>query len=416
MVGVVYVKPEKHNTYCDYPFKQITLKNWNKNKLLEYTPCCMMMDYGNNMMQWKDASDLDPKEAFESVRFDRLRNDLKSGVKNGSCKTCWNLEREGITSPRLYSMEHDDESTFELRQLDLSISNKCNLMCRMCNYGNSHKFLKEINFFKKNNLLDRVKKVTSDYYVEKTFMPNSLSSKQFDWLMNNTEKIKILKISGGEPFYDDNIIKLLSKYISDNTAKNTILQFNTNGTLFNDKTLNLHKQFKSIDHYISVDGVDQMYDYIRYPYTFKKFNNSILNYVNLPNILALRFACVISSLNILNMDEWLFHMLSLSGRHKYYFNFQKVRPFDRGISINLLPIQLLEESKDRLLNNDYSNFYSHRFFDDCKSLIEIIDGAIKHNKCNRKKMLEEITLFDKSRKQNYENYLDVKLVDWLKNE
>ena len=76
----------------------------------------------------------------------------------------------------------------------------------------------------------------------------------------------------------------------------------------------------------------------------------------------------------------------------------------------------LEESKDRLLNNDYSNFYSHRFFDDCKSLIEIIDGAIKHNKCNRKKMLEEITLFDKSRKQNYENYLDVKLVDWLKNE
>ena len=51
-----------------------------------------------------------------------------------------------------------------------------------------------------------------------------------------------------------------------------------------------------------------------------------------------------------------------------------------------------------------------------KSLIEIIDEAIKHNKCNRKKMLEEITLFDKSRKQNYENYLDVKLVDWLKNE
>jgi len=34
-------------------------------------------------------------------------------------------------------------------------------------------------------------------------------------------------------------------------------------------------------------------------------------------------------------------------------------------------------------------------------------------KPNREKMIKEITFFDKSRKQSYENYLDPKLIEWL---
>ena len=143
------MKPKKSNTYCDYPFKQITMKNWNKNELIEYTPCCMMMNQGNNMMNWDNVSNMNPDEAFDSKKFQILRTDLKNGIKNDSCKTCWILEKNDINSPRLYSMENDVETKLKLRQMDISVSNKCNLMCRMCNYGNSHKFQKEISFSNK---------------------------------------------------------------------------------------------------------------------------------------------------------------------------------------------------------------------------------------------------------------------------
>jgi len=413
MDGVVFMKPKKSNTYCDYPFKQITMKNWNKNELIEYTPCCMMMNQGNNMMNWDNVSNMNPDEAFDSKKFQILRTDLKNGIKNDSCKTCWILEKNDINSPRLYSMENDVETKLKLRQMDISVSNKCNLMCRMCNYGNSHKFQKEISFFKKNNLLNDVKEVTSNYYVDKTFKPNSANSIQLNWLFDNTEKIKVLKISGGEPFYDKNVIELLKKYVSDDTAKNTILQFNTNGTLFSDDLIDLHENFKRVDHYISVDGVDKLYEYIRYPFTFHDFTTSVSKYSNLKNITAMRFACVVSSLNILNMDEWLFHMVSMAKNNNFYFSFQQVRPTTRGTSLNSLPVHLLEEAKQRILNSEYREFFKDRFFDDCESLFQILDESISNNNCNKDKMLKEVSLFDKSRNQNYKNFLDEKLIDWL---
>ena len=408
MVGMVHVKPEKYNTYCDYPFKQIAIKNWNKNKLLEYTPCCMMSTSGNNKMNWKDAHVMNPIEAFESDKFQKLRSDLLSNVKNKSCETCWNQEDKGIESARLYSQEYDTEDFANLRQLDITVTNKCNLMCRMCNYGNSHNFLKEINFFKKNNLLEQIQFATSNYYPEQTLMPNSSNSMQMKWLKDNTKKIKVLKASGGEPFYDERIRELLKVYIDNDDAKSTILEFDTNGTLFDDDVISLNEKFKLLNHSISIDGVNGVYEYIRYPHSFNEFNRSLKRYLKLNNIFCVHYAFVLSSLNIFNIRDFLFYVRSVtslvSKNKDFYINFEKVRPYDRGTSINLLPIYLLEEAKNDILDLEQKN---------CKNLISSIDDAILNNNVNKEKMLLEITLLDKARNQNFKKYLDKRLVKWL---
>ena len=177
------------------------------------------------------------------------------------------LEDKGLESARLYSQEYDIESETRLRQLDITLSNKCNLMCE-CNFGNSHKFKKEIEYFKKNNLLDKIQYATSNYYPEQTYMPNSSESNQLNWLRNNTDKIKVLKASGGEPFYDDQIIELLNIYIYSNHARDTILEFDTNGTMFNDEILKINNEFKLLNHSISIDGIEEVYEYIRYHILF----------------------------------------------------------------------------------------------------------------------------------------------------
>ena len=88
----------------------------------------------------------------------------------------------------------------------------------------------------------------------------------------------------------------------------------------------------------------------------------------------------------------------------FYINFEKVRPYDRGTSINLLPIYLLEEAKNDILDLEQKN---------CKNLISSIDDAILNNNANKEKMLLEITLLDKARNQNFKKYLDKRLIKWL---
>lgn len=409
MVGVVYVKPEKHNAYCDYPFKQISIKNWNKNKLLEYTPCCMMSTSGDNKMNWENV-DITPIEAFESERFQKLRSDLLSNIKNDSCETCWKQEDKNIESARLYSQEYDTESFSNLRQIDITLSNKCNLMCRMCNYGNSHNFKKEISFFKKHDLLEKIQYATSNYYPEKTMMPNSSSSDQINWLKNNTEKIKVLKASGGEPFYDDQICELLKIYVDKGTANSTILEFDTNGTLFDDDILSLNSEFKLLNHSISIDGIEDTYEYIRYPHSFKDFNRSLKNYLCLDNIFCVHYALVLSSLNIFNIPDFLFYVSSVSNNKNFYINFEKVRPYDRGTSINLLPTDILQEAKHNIITSEFFKYHDTTI---CKNLISSIDDAILNNYANKDKMLLEISLLDKSRNQDYKNHLDPRIIDWM---
>ena len=172
----------------------------------------------------------------------------------------------------------------------------------MCNFGNSHKFKKEIEYFKKNNLLDKIQYATSNYYPEQTYMPNSSESNQLNWLRNNTDKIKVLKASGGEPFYDDQIIELLNIYIYSNHARDTILEFDTNGTMFNDEILKINNEFKLLNHSISIDGIEEVYEYIRYPHTFSKLDNSLRKYLMLNNIHCVHYAFVLSSLNIFKLE------------------------------------------------------------------------------------------------------------------
>ena len=410
MVGVVSLKPKSDNTYCDYPFKQLALKNWNKQKLLEYSPCCMMHTSGDNKMNLQESDTKTPIQAFYSEEFVKLRKDLSSNIRHEACETCWKIEDKGLESARLYSQEYDIESETRLRQLDITLSNKCNLMCRMCNFGNSHKFKKEIEYFKKNNLLDKTQYATSNYYPEQTYMPNSSESNQLNWLRNNTDKIKVLKASGGEPFYDDQIIELLNIYIYSNHARDTILEFDTNGTMFNDEILKINNEFKLLNHSISIDGIEEVYEYIRYPHTFSKLDNSLRKYLMLNNIHCVHYAFVLSSLNIFNVKDYLFYIASVSRHKDFYINFEKVRPFDRGTSINLLPIDILEEAKTEILASDFFEYYDLSI---CKNLLSSIDDAILNNQADKEKLSLEINLLDKARNQNFVNHLDQRISKWI---
>ena len=97
--------------------------------------------------------------------------------------------------------------------------------------------------------------------------------------MENTNKIKVLKASGGEPFYDNKVIQLLQHYVKTGSAKNTMLIFHTNATQFNEENVAMLNQFKRNKHTFSIDGVGKTYEYIRYPAAFSETEESVKRYI-----------------------------------------------------------------------------------------------------------------------------------------
>ena len=58
---------------CSYPFKQITLKDWNGDKLKWSHPCCNMSRPGwPDPMRFINAHELTPPELFNSYQFDNF--------------------------------------------------------------------------------------------------------------------------------------------------------------------------------------------------------------------------------------------------------------------------------------------------------------------------------------------------------
>ena len=138
------MNPKEHPTYCHYPFKAMTFKKWSADgkRPTNVTPCCMMMNqvedsrgrysYFNMGLNEKELADKTPLEIFNSPQYEQLRSDLSNGIKNKACSVCWKMEEDGLESFRQCSDLKGGEGLFEF---DITLSNLCNLACRMCNIG-----------------------------------------------------------------------------------------------------------------------------------------------------------------------------------------------------------------------------------------------------------------------------------------
>ena len=164
-----------------------------------------------------NAHKLTPPEIFNSEQFKMLRSGFDQNRKHGFCKTCWDMEKRGIEP--FYIHNDDTLPRGELDVIDFTLSNKCNLACRMCDPQTSHKLMLDWKFFKQQGLINDIEKVTAGKFTEELQIPNVKNSIQYKWLLNNP--VKELRFSGGEPFFDSLLIDLLDKYIKEQSSRLT---------------------------------------------------------------------------------------------------------------------------------------------------------------------------------------------------
>jgi sulfatase maturation enzyme AslB (radical SAM superfamily) len=413
------MKPEKNNTYCRYPFREIALKNFDGDQLTAAWPCCMMGNINKftNIpvnLGIKNIKDLTPEEIYNHEIFENLRSNLKNGVKDPICTVCWRLEDQGLTSFRLLSDSEFHKDEDGLSAIDITTSSTCNLRCRMCTPSSSNSLLIDHRYFEKHNLLDDIKKTTKFWNLtgtNSTKIIESHKSIQWKWLMENTSKINLLRASGGESFLDKRILMLLDRYIETGNCKDTTLAFITNGTLLNNELIDKLNCFKNNFHNFSIDGTKKIYEYIRYPGSFEELDKILRNYrekikpKNTPFIMSM----IVSSLNILDVPNYIDWARSIDPLATT--NFSEVYGVERGTSAKRLPIYILEHAKQSI--EPYLNDSNKGSKVQIEHIYQYINTCIKNNKEDKEMMLKEIELFDRSRNQSYKDYLPDILVDWL---
>lgn len=413
------------STLCRYPFDSIAIKQFDSaGNPISAWPCCIM---GNNTLEEVEKKSYvankmriekenlinsTPLEIFQHENFRNLRKDSASGIRNPACKICWEQEDRGIKSGRQYSIENQDdlEETIlnpSLKVIDLSINNLCNLACRMCSPSASSLLMKDYNYFKKNNLIERANNSIERWSGNASSWSFKLRNlNQWKWLTENSSSLGSfsLRLSGGEPFYNDDVLHFLDYCIEQGTSKNITLEFHTNATLFDDTLIEKLKQFKNNLNF-SIDGCGKVYEYIRYPASWTQLDNSVRLYIENINQRFININFIAMITNLFNVPDFLSWITSLNTQVSV--SFSEVHFPTRGISLRNLPIPLLNQAKEEIIAA------SKNIRVDISNLLNIIGDAITNNTENKNKVYDELHLFDLSRNQDFRNIIDERIIRWL---
>ena len=282
----------------------------NKNILYWYDLLCtnksfclipfmtLSNDYGYATLCFKNALPItkikDITDWSTDPMFAPIRNNLVAGiVMPDKCNVCYEREQAGGESARQFeSLEwavglklNDVQDAKQIKDpvvYDIRPSNKCNIMCRMCDDKHSHL------------IEDEYKKIgwqtTTD---EWKFQP-------FPYEKINYDTVERIYWAGGEPTVMPEFYSFLRDCIKKNQV-NFDLNIGTNGQKISDRLWDLLKEFPRVTFNISIDGYKKVNDYIRWLSDFDSIRANCFKIKEAGHILS--FQTVFSMWNATRIHE-----------------------------------------------------------------------------------------------------------------
>ena len=207
-------------------------------------------------------------ESWNNDNYKELRRALANDERPERCAVCWHNEDSGIVSNR-QQWEHDNWNTFadkiEVNDdysvnnppywVELKVSNFCNLKCIMCSTHSSYKRVAD---------LDIISKYTQDGYETRLLRPTDLFASLNEW-PELWDHVHTLQFTGGEPIINKEHYELLAG-IPTEAKKRIRLRYASNLTYLKFKKYDLIKiwnEFKHVNIKVSMDGIGDVYNYIR---------------------------------------------------------------------------------------------------------------------------------------------------------
>ena len=305
-----------------------------------WRPCCRYAGFPH-----VDISDTSFSEYKQSEFYQEIVGNMANGWDAG-CKKCQQEEERGQTSLRQV-MNRELNGTTDIQSLEISLSNNCNLACRMCSptYSTTWNKLVEAN------------PVLRQYHhtVEQ---PEISVEKIFAGI--NLRELKKIKYLGGEPFITPETRDLMEYLTTQNIIQHVEFECNTNATLFPEKWLKYLDKFRAVNIELSIDGIGVVNDYVRHGKTWDQVETNIIKWNDYANNskTTVHMYSTVQAYNLHDMKnvKQLCRMLGIN----HYSSLLATPEF---LSVNVLPVEYLNSIKDDYNQKYYKSISKNGQFD-----------------------------------------------------
>jgi len=337
-------------TFCMHPFTGLATREDGAIKV-----CCRSQPIGF-------IQDQSLEYTWNSERMCEVRRQVLNNERPDVCKPCFDLEDQGVESLRqrhingvipearinlypnaLDALTEHYTMPFEFPTMEIKLNNLCNLKCRMCNPLDSTNWKdwdKVVPFYKKENnylvgTVESLVKKPGQYIGPFDDTDNWWNS--FEKLLPHFRRVEF---AGGEPLMDPQhyrILDMLKPY-----GKNIEIKYATNGTtlgISQGRTIHDYwPHFRSVAVNVSIDGIHDVYNYIRGNGDFNQVEENIREIKKIPNVSRVVGAFTAQAGNILQAAECI----------DYFINKMDIIFYSHRVSYpNCLSAQVLpQELKD----------------------------------------------------------------------
>lgn len=126
--------------------------------------------------------------------------------------------------------------------------------------------------------------------------------KLFEDVLKSAETLQRLYITGGEPLINERVAEILDFLVECGAARHIDLELSTNCTRVDANVIDLLKRFRDLRLYLSLDGIDTCYEYIRYPARWSLIDANVRKFKK-EHGLACFVSPVIQIYNIMRLPE-----------------------------------------------------------------------------------------------------------------
>ena len=336
---------------------------------------------------------------------DKSVEDIVNGVQNMAtkmdmiinepgvrCHPCYNLEKEKnsfeIISDRVFYLKefksepldlYKDPTKFSLKTVDIRWSNLCNFACVYCSPEFSSRWESELGI--------------------QIQTPNQAQVEKFsNYVYENVKQLKHVYLAGGEPLLMKENLQLVDTLYRENPDVN--LRVNTNLSKVDTKIFDKICEFKNVHWIVSVETIEQEYEYIRYGGKWSDFVDNLLHIKKLNHKIS--FNMLHFALNSKTIFKCLDYLIQLGFHHNSFI----VGPLLQPLSLNIrqLPDDMLKSVREELtirinnkpgylLENGYKNMLTHinePFDKDTKQLFEYLKTLDKRRNLDSTKIFKEL--------------------------
>lgn len=324
---------------CWAPFQAMHV---NKKGRIKCCPFSMQYPHTQSQVQWSPNKSL--KECWNDMIFEDMREYSETGSLHPEwCSYCLKQCNQGKPPSSLdYDHVGGERSLYHEypKELELELSNKCNLMCDACSPWCSSQWAEKLGLGND----DRFKSSFDDPIWRVAFIED---------LRSFIHEVHRINFTGGEPFAQRIVYDILN--MIEEEKANVIIHFTTNGTVMNSAVKRIAKM-QNTKFTVSLDSINPItYPTIRVNGVFNDVMNNIDYLIDKCNK-KIGASFVITKKNVMELPDILSWCNSKSILFSYHIlenmGFRDWEKDLKPISVESEEKTYIKDLKEFLLNSE----------------------------------------------------------------